>query len=149
MRKQEKKKKKPEGDMQVDQSWFEIVKRGSLRDVRDLLFREGTAFLEAEHREHSNGFLKTWTPLGVALERGESGTDIAVLLLANGADHGRVCASCVTDSQPLSLEHRGPSFGSTLSTSLFGPYVASLQSARVDTGLDDQVSKSATCRKFI
>ena len=68
-----------------------------------------------------------------SLRKRESGTDIAVLLLANryGADHGRVCASCVTDSQPLSLEHRGPSFGSTLSTSLFGPYVASLQSARV------------------
>jgi hypothetical protein len=120
--------------MQAEQGWFEAIRDGTLGDVQRLLDREGRGFLNSSHEEECGGFRKTWTPLGVALERGEAGSDIAVLLLANGAEPARTCATCARVPQPVrppaQTTNRPSSFGCTLSTAVFGPFDAGLQSAR-------------------
>jgi endonuclease/exonuclease/phosphatase family metal-dependent hydrolase len=80
---------------------MDAFRRGSARDV-ELLVAKDRGIVSQEFEEQRGNVVKTWTALGLALERGEEGHSVSRVLLRCGANPRAVCArSKKTDFKSL------------------------------------------------
>ncbi len=75
------------------QGWVEIIKQGSIRELETLILRDKDFVNRDRHVERDDMLERSWTPLGLALNLGETGHICARMLLQAGAATHAECAT--------------------------------------------------------